>query len=48
MGTLGHGYLVLEGDEGLVLLDTRAASERILFEAMMRQIAEGNAPSQRL
>jgi DNA mismatch repair protein MutL len=48
MGMVGDGYLVLEGDEGLVLLDTRAASERILFEAMMRQIAEGNAPSQRL
>jgi DNA mismatch repair protein MutL len=48
MGMVGEGYLVLEGDEGLVLLDTRAASERILFEAMMRQIAEGNAPSQRL
>ena len=48
MGVVGKGYLVLEGEEGLVLLDTRAASERILFEAMMRQIAEGNAPSQRL
>ncbi len=48
IGIVGNGYLVLEGDEGLVLLDTRAASERILFESMMRQIAEGSAPSQRL
>lgn len=48
MGMVGDGYLVLEGDEGLVLLDSRAASERILFEFLMRQIAEGNAPSQRL
>jgi DNA mismatch repair protein MutL len=48
MGMVGDGYLVLEGDEGLVLLDTRAASERILFEFLMRQIVEGNAPSQRL
>ena len=48
LGTIGDGYLVLEGDEGLVLLDSRAASERILFEFLMRQILEGNAPSQRL
>jgi DNA mismatch repair protein MutL len=48
MGMVGDGYLVLEGNEGLVLVDTRAASERILFEVLMRQIAEGNAPSQRL
>ena len=48
MGAVGDGYLVLEGDEGLVLLDSRAASERILFEFLMRQIAEGKAPSQRL
>ena len=48
VGMVGDGYLVLEGDEGLVLLDIRAASERILFESLMRQIAEGNAPSQRL
>ncbi len=39
---------MLEGDEGLVLLDTRAAAERIYFEALMRQIEEGGAPSQRL
>ena len=48
MGMVGDGYLVLEGNEGLVLLDTRAALERVLFELLMRQIAEGNAPSQRL
>lgn len=48
LGMMGEGYLVLEGDEGLVLLDTRAASERIYFEALMRQIDEGGAPSQRL
>lgn len=48
MGRVGDGYLVLEGDEGLVLLDSRAASERILFELLTRQIADGNAPSQRL
>jgi len=48
LGLMGEGYLVLEGDEGLVLVDTRAAAERIYFEALMRQIDEGQAPSQRL
>jgi DNA mismatch repair protein MutL len=48
LGIMGEGYLVLEGDEGLVLVDTRAAAERIYFEALMRQIDEGGAPSQRL
>ncbi|MGA7392317.1 MAG: DNA mismatch repair endonuclease MutL [Terrimicrobiaceae bacterium] len=48
LGFVGDGYLVLEGDEGLVLLDCRAASERVLFELLLRQIAEGKAPSQRL
>jgi len=48
LGTIGEGYLVMEGDEGLVLIDTRAAAERILFETMMRQMEEGHAPSQRL
>jgi DNA mismatch repair protein MutL len=48
LGAVGDGYLVLEGNEGLVLLDSRAASERIFFEFLLRQIAEGKAPSQRL
>ncbi len=48
LGMMGEGYLVLEGDEGLVLLDTKAAAERIYFETLMRQIDEGGAPSQRL
>jgi DNA mismatch repair protein MutL len=48
LGLLGDGYLVLEGEEGLVLLDSRAASERILFELLMRQMASEEAQSQRL
>jgi DNA mismatch repair protein MutL len=48
LGLMGEGYLVLEGDEGLVLVDTRAAAERIHFETLMRQIDDGNAPCQRL
>ncbi len=48
LGLLGDGYLVLEGEEGMVLLDSRAASERILFELLMRQMAHHDAQSQRL
>lgn len=48
LGFLGEYYLVLEGKEGMVLLDTRAAGERILFESLLRQMTAGEAPSQRL
>lgn len=48
LGSLEGGYLVLEGDEGLVLVDASAAGERILFENLMRQIEEGEVSSQRL
>lgn len=48
LGTLSDGYLVLEGAEGLVVLDVRAAGERILFEGLMRQLADGAVSSQRL
>lgn len=48
LGTLTDGYLILEGAEGLVVLDVRAAGERILFEGLMRQLEEGTVSSQRL
>lgn len=48
LGTLTDGYLILEGAEGLVVMDVRAAGERILFEGLMRQLAEGSVSSQRL
>jgi DNA mismatch repair protein MutL len=48
LGFVGDGYLVLEGNEGVVLLDCRAALERVFFELLLRQMAEGRAPSQRL
>jgi DNA mismatch repair protein MutL len=38
----------MEGADGLVLLDARAASERIIFETMRREAAAGQALSQRL
>ena len=46
IGTLGENYILMESDEGLVMLDQKAAHERILFE---RARAQAHAPeSQRL
>ena len=41
IGMLHHRYVLLESDDGLVFLDPRAASERILYDAIMHGIAEG-------
>lgn len=48
LGGLGARWILMEGADGLVLLDARAASERILFETMRREAAAGVALSQRL
>ena len=45
---LGGRWILMEGAEGLVLLDVRAASERILFEGLRREAALGHVASQRL
>jgi len=48
VGALSRRYLLLEGTEGLVLLDQRAAHQRILFERLQRGVAGGAVGSQRL
>jgi len=48
LGGLGGRWILMEGADGLVLLDARAASERIIFETMRREAAAGQALSQRL
>jgi DNA mismatch repair protein MutL len=48
IGGLGENWVLMEGGEGLVLLDARAASERILFENLRREANAGGASSQRL
>ncbi|HSI08433.1 MAG: DNA mismatch repair protein MutL, partial [Rariglobus sp.] len=46
---LAHGaYALFETKAGLVLLDRRAAHERIWFERLQAQFSEGTVPSQRL
>jgi DNA mismatch repair protein MutL len=48
IGGLGERYVLLEDDAGLVLLDNRAARERILFEQLLRRIDRHESISQRL
>lgn len=48
IGALSRRYLLLEGAEGLVMLDMTAAHRRILFERLQRGVAGGAVSSQRL
>jgi DNA mismatch repair protein MutL len=48
IGPLGPRYLLLEGAEGLVLLDRSAARQRILFERLQRGVDGGAVAAQRL
>ena len=48
IGLLGSAYLILQSPEGLVLLDHRAAWERILYEEARARSAAEPVPSQAL
>ena len=48
IGPLSERYLLLEGREGLVLLDRAAARQRILFERLQRGVSAGAVAAQRL
>lgn len=48
VGQIGSLYVLLETEDGLVLMDPHAAHERILFEKFMAEVAKGAAESQTL
>ena len=41
IGKMQQGYLLVEGPDGLYLIDEKAAQERILYERFLRQTEEG-------
>jgi DNA mismatch repair protein MutL len=48
LGVVARNYIALESDRGLVLMDQRAAHERVLYEQMLDAAETASAPSQRL
>src|ERR1700722_3023767 len=48
LGVLGKLYILMENQEGLVLVDQHAAHERILFEQLRNQMETEGVPTQRL
>ncbi len=48
IGGLDNRWILMQSNDGLVLLNIRAASERILFETLRREMESGTAPAQRL
>ena len=48
LGQAGSLYVVLETEDGLVLMDPHAAHERVLFEKLMSAVTAGNVQSQNL
>ncbi|HEV2085128.1 MAG TPA: DNA mismatch repair endonuclease MutL, partial [Gemmatimonadales bacterium] len=41
-------YIMYQGPEGVVIVDQHSAHERVLYEAVLAQLSDNNAPAQRL
>lgn len=48
LGRVAGLYIVLETPDGLVLMDTRAAHERVIYERLLHAVEQGRTPSQGL
>ena len=48
VGQVGGIYAVLETEDGMVLMDPRAAHERVLYDRLMGAVAQGNVSAQAL
>ena len=48
MGRVGGLYVVLETEEGLVLMDSRSAHERVIYERLLKAMEKGSVPAQGL
>lgn len=48
MGRVGGLYVVLETADGLVLMDSRSAHERVIYERLLGAMEQGSVPAQGL
>lgn len=48
MGQVGGLFVVMEADDGLILMDPHAAHERVLYEKFMRAVEDNNVKTQGL
>ncbi|MCE9614595.1 MAG: DNA mismatch repair endonuclease MutL [Lentisphaerae bacterium] len=48
VGLIGNRYVLLETEDGLVIMDPRAAHERVLYERYLADVAQHHVPGQNL